>query len=481
MLIREPAAIRAKRLHPTKPTSADDLVYPDYRGQPANDDPSSAMDRGNSLSTREARTDSNDCMNRPLARIRSLTILACALYCAGCGIPKSVAWVGNADGLIYHTGDGGIGHLDLNTGQNRVILEKQLTGTTAPAASPKGDRFALLKVNSLAREDQLELVVYDMDGKLVHRTDKHRWPADNGTFTAPAIRPAAAIWSPSGRYILFWYSRPTTGEFVYGKYDFQTGMLKPIGPIIPLVDLQLCGLSPIRPDDVGFLAVRNKNAGWNNLYFVRWDGWEYPIITPQVVMNELARMNPAAAGGPFLLQRPIPKAPVIASGWKDGAITLGMGQGDFTIDTVTQTVTYENALPAEQDEREASRDKAVVARLPIGDGSFAVQCRLVPNRGKETYLLEVVEPATGRVQPIGFAGATPEFIAISPAMRSPDQTMVAVTYVMARGKVFTTIVDDQGKVRATIQTAGDGWKQSLKKMDSVKPKAVASIQERKSG
>lgn len=244
----------------------------------------------------------------------------CAIYAAvlaliafsGCSIPRSMVWLPDNSGLAFMTDDGSIAKFDLKSETLTKLADASDTLTTIPGISPRHE-VALIRATShykISRtEYQFDLVeiLIAKEGEEATLKKRVRWRADNGAYRKPTLRRSAALWSPSGKHILFWYESGNT-QYRVGHYNLETGTIRELVDTVPLFDVRHVGLNPIRPDDAGYLAVRRTGGGWSDLYFVSWDGWENHLgPTPELlgspVSGQQAGQQPIAPDDPKMQRR----------------------------------------------------------------------------------------------------------------------------------------------------------------------------------
>src|SRR5205085_11200293 len=108
---------------------------------------------------------------------RRLALLAAALLpalAAGC-LPNAT-WLPDSTGFVYTGGDhkDKLYLYDLDKKAARVLVEKG-AGPAWPAVSPDGKRIAVALRTDDGTNVNLEVIVFDRDGKELHRSDKMNW------------------------------------------------------------------------------------------------------------------------------------------------------------------------------------------------------------------------------------------------------------------------------------------------------------------
>ncbi|MBW3541974.1 MAG: hypothetical protein KY476_17025 [Planctomycetes bacterium] len=449
---------------------------------------------------------------RARSNIGSLAAVA-LLLAAGCGTPRSVVWTSDSSALIYVSDDGSIARFDLASGAHWPVVPPTKTLTVIPAVSPDGGEYAVLRIGSRTGFDVLQTVIFDAEGREVAASPPATWPVYNGRINRESPRPAAALWarrdSDGRNFLLFWYTSPLDGTFRFGVFNVETAEFKPIVETVPLVDALNVGLSPIRPDGEGFLAVRGRFDGFTNLYFVDWDGWEHPLnaapavrafeerTRPDLDLEEnplLAQLllpgrlppppfYPDLPPPPFLppypfeprippLPLPIPlppppdepeplemsgRLPIANLGWQGPVLDIIVGEGLLRANTRDQQVIYveDNDLRLQ---REYLAEEKIFHYTPIGTGPYAVQLRVDWKGEGQRYVVELADRRGNRSRPLGVVSVAAPFAPIVPA---PDGRKVAATTADHDGRVWTTVIDEQGRSLAVFQVSGPGWAESL--------------------
>jgi Tol biopolymer transport system component len=87
-------------------------------------------------------------------------------------------WLPDSSGFVYTTSKQQLLRYDVATGKTQVLVADTGTKTLSPAVSPDGKRIAVARLHGKGKErdgvleagpDTLEIVVFDLDGKELHR------------------------------------------------------------------------------------------------------------------------------------------------------------------------------------------------------------------------------------------------------------------------------------------------------------------------
>ncbi len=200
-------------------------------------------------------------------RTSVLRLLSAALLLGcGAGCLPNATWLPDSSGFVYTGGKNkdALYLYDLEKKAPRVLVEKG-AGPAWPAVSPDGKRIAVALRTKEDSTVSIEVVVFDRDGKELHRSPKMKWMAGAG----PDVVTPQAFWVPGKDKLLL----ESDGTTVF--YD-----LKSKSDTLLDVTLSTYRNTPIRPDGKGFLAVPKEGGG--PIYFVDWDGKKQDIqLTPK--------------------------------------------------------------------------------------------------------------------------------------------------------------------------------------------------------
>lgn len=416
-----------------------------------------------------------------MRRTRWLGIVAVTIPCliAGCQVPREAAWLPDSSGLLFTDEDGAVLRLDAATGKRETIVAEGLTRTRIMAVDPSGKRFALVRAMPEAGGDSVEVLFYGLDGKLVQKTEPVRWEAENANPPPATPWQSGAVWSPTGKHLLVWYLGPK--DLRFGQCDVESGTVKRLAGITPLVHTLAFGLSPISDDDRGFLASveekpQEKPEGKAEekpqegpreepgarpavpdraVFFIEWNGRRHEgRIAPEVnaLLEEEGKKfdnKPGTDKSPPLSETPLVPFPV--GRWEKGTAVIEVAGGLARLDTVKDTIEY-RADERRQEDRRKMLAEGILYRVPIGQGPCSVQCRKAQtNEDTETLHVEIAGPEPGKTTRLGTLQVNLGTIALGHVPRvaipSPDGKLVAVTY--KDGNVFyTAVVNSQGKVVA---------------------------------
>jgi hypothetical protein len=187
-----------------------------------------------------------------LLRNRCLILVALGILTqAGC-VPT--VWLPDSSGFVYvkPVKGGHLVHFDIKSKKERVIVEN-IGRKTWPAISPDGKRIAVAGGfrHGPKLGTTLQFVIYDFQGKTVHRSKEFDWTKEE------VYERTMLFWSPKGDMLVV-----TGGPTAI--YNLEADTLKAVQgyPVI-------LGGTPIRPDGSGFLVA---DLDSNSVGFVDWTG-----------------------------------------------------------------------------------------------------------------------------------------------------------------------------------------------------------------
>jgi hypothetical protein len=189
---------------------------------------------------------------------------ALAFLAAGCNMP-GVAWLPDSSGFVFTEAKGArVVHYDVKKKARRVVVTDTGTRTIWPAVSPDGKQVAVARWAQFPdRTSQLQVTLYDLDGKMAHRSRAYPW--SEARANQPEVGLTCLFWARADKLVVF------TGEDTALYDPFQNTLVR-VANCMPWP----VGNNPARPDGRGFLASVRRGAG-EKLSFVTWDGKARPL------------------------------------------------------------------------------------------------------------------------------------------------------------------------------------------------------------
>jgi len=218
--------------------------------------------------------------------IRKLTTLLLLITCSGC-VPD-VAWLPDSSGIVYTVTQWPfmsleedknkkreeytqLMHFDLKSKAVREIA-KVKGNTIKIAIRPKTQHMALIEFQKADIQTSMQVVLVDMQGKVVHRSKTFSWgKLVTDSFTDNCFQ---LFWSPDGSKLLICDTLICDTQMAI--YDVKAGSILSLGQMWPMI----FGSTPVIPDGQGFLASDKNSA----LFLVTWEGAKKPIeISPELL------------------------------------------------------------------------------------------------------------------------------------------------------------------------------------------------------
>ncbi len=261
--------------------------------------------------------------------------------CAGC-LPNAT-WLPDSSGFVYTGGKNkdALYLYDLEKKEPRVLVEKG-AGPAWPAVSADGKRIAVALRHDDGKDVTLEVIVFDRDGKELHRSPKLDWTKH--VKAASTRWRHQAFWVPKQDKVLLYSDGKT------GRYDLKTK-----GVVTHDWIVSTFGDSPILSDGKGYLAYDREGGG--SLVVVDWDDKEKKIeLTPKDALKTFGQVgDPLQA----MLYYPL----MHASHWDGSTAVASWDDVRVKIDPDKAVGTVEHFKPA------LSEDKKVIQeqlQLPAG-------------------------------------------------------------------------------------------------------------------
>jgi hypothetical protein len=254
-----------------------------------------------------------------------------------CGCINGVGWLPDSKGFVFTTDSGALVLFDLDKRAPRVLVADTKSNTYWPAVSPDGKQVAVARLDiDAAKKGHLQVLVYDLAGKLVHESPRFAWGQAAAGNVDSANTATQLFWEPQGKKVLVYGStRATHG--VTGIYDPDTGKMESWDNSVPTA----YGTSPVRPDGKGFLlaklSVAQGDEKFGGIEFVDWSG-KGKRVALDFDLNEAEDKDRVLYHFWPVLR---------SSEWRGNTALLTLPEGRTHIDTEALKATSKEADPAE--------------------------------------------------------------------------------------------------------------------------------------
>jgi len=212
-------------------------------------------------------------------RLWLLALPAALLLVSGC-VPA--LWLPDSSGFLYVTRDRVAILYDVKSGKKQVIVRELPANTPWPALSPEGKRFAVARLapQDAGKQFEVQIIVYDLKGKEVHRSPLFPWQE----FDDRDVHATGVFWARTREKLIV---QDFHDEGQVGIYDLEKKtLIKVEGIPAPF------GGTPLAPDDKGFLVTREEDREPKlGMFLVGWDGKEQPIKVDEEINKEEDTMN----------------------------------------------------------------------------------------------------------------------------------------------------------------------------------------------
>ena len=348
-----------------------------------------------------------------------ISLIFAAPTSVGCLPYQGVKWLPDSSGFVFTSTDcRQLIHYDLGKRQRRVVVQDDEVQTAWPGLSPDGKQIALARVDSRSKPHKVELLVYDLQGKELHRSPVFAWK--EAEYEDEYTR--ALYWSPhTHKLIVHCYGkRGKTSRGVTGIYDLNTKNLIFLDGL-PLV----FGDTPVRPDGKGFLFLKLNGE----IALVDWEGKEQKI--GQVPEGS----DPFARG---MFQFPY----IGVSRWEGNTAVTTFSNKRVRIDTEKQRISIEELNKADV----TVQGRSILQQYAFPDGGAVIRMlRLKDDEIKNgTWRIEIIKPGEKRPHVLADIG---NFCALFP---SPDRKFVAIRGVNMAEFEPIRVIDSRGDLVAEV-------------------------------
>jgi len=214
-------------------------------------------------------------------RRRGWILLSLLIVIPGC--VNGVSWLPDSSGFVFTTDSGKLVVYDVKTKATRVLVEDTKSSTYWPAVSPDGGRIAVARLRFDDLKSHLQVVVYDLKGKVVHESKSIAWGRSDQKPDDDMNTTTQLFWDPAGNKLLI-YGSIHTRYGTTGIYDMNSGATTLFERTVPSV----YGVTPIRPDGKGFVLAKLSNKGekLEELMWVDWQGKVKPVRAAFELKND---------------------------------------------------------------------------------------------------------------------------------------------------------------------------------------------------
>jgi Tol biopolymer transport system component len=294
-----------------------------------------------------------------------------------------------------------------------------------PALSPDGKQVAVARLVRTKEDEKthtLQVIIYDLAGKEVHRSKDLPWTNEGKGGDA----------GPMGTEV---YWAASAGKLVVGNLDdLKTGIYDLTKKLLVTLDgtPAAFGGSPVRPDGKGFLITRRDDGPESlKVLLVDWDGKAQPIDMKPDTID--ADSKSSSVQFPW----------AGTSGWKGQVAEVSYGTSRIRIDTEKRVGTFE-AIPKAEGTVD---EKDIVQQYAFPNGA-RVRVLAEQQNNQTKYQLEFLK--AGEKQPKVVSTQEKNSFVLSP---SPDRKWVAARVVGDDKTIF--LMDAKGDVK---QIAGSNVK-----------------------
>jgi hypothetical protein len=344
---------------------------------------------------------------------------------AGC-IP-GITWLPDSSGFVYTGGNDGerLMLFDLAKGTPQTLVADTKCHTTWPAVSPDGKHTAVARlVHEKNKRDTLQILIYDMKGKITQRSSKFSISEVTKEDNRPDVLPTEVFWGPKNKIIVSAW----TQSLAVAIFDVKADRIVTVqGAHATPFDGK-----PFRPDGKGFLITKETNK-IPALSLVDWEGHEHPIALnlPGQESKDLEDM----------LYWPV----LCTSSWKGNQAIVFTSRARCEIDTDKLVGRYQSTAADHP-----NSDNSIRQHFDFPNGSNALQIvdwtkRVRQDSEEKFSRLEFVDLRQRRTTRLRESSAYAVLFA------SPDGKHVAVRWPKDDKEESIWVIDQDGKIAAKIK------------------------------
>jgi len=383
-----------------------------------------------------------------IKELRRLSVAVLLATAAGCGFADSrMAWSPDSKSLFYGTDDHSIKQYDLEKKATRV-LERGSDAPTNVAISLDGNFAAVSAAGWGSDCSGVVVSIYNLAKDQLVASKSQLWGNKD---SKRDFRKSACFWCPSNRRVLICYLAGEYSDSVEAVvYDTEKATLGRIKGSPPAASIcSYIGISPIRPDGKGFLAMDNK-PGEFRFSFVDWEGWERKIEKSENVTNLLDALEKTETGKLSKAEQDsFAKAmfiPVPRARWDGNVIVCPFYKGALRIDTDRHLIEYQE-MKEQAEERHRLAEEGVLLRETFAGDRFALQIL----QDRKNKLVQIVDLSKDRRRTlVSLSDAAKDSCTMA---RSPNGNFIAVRYSM-QGSSKVLVMGKDGEPVASLDAAG---------------------------
>ena len=378
------------------------------------------------------------------------------LISIGCGPASPPVWNKDSRSFFYAQTDGSVHQYDLDKMASRTLLGPGQQQPRQVALGPKVPAICFAQAALGADSGAAQVGFASLLNAELSWSKLEVWGDPNARRD---ICPVSCYWCPTGRRVLLWYQqsaavpgliKSATPFGRFAVYDVTTHKLSELTTATPAVILgQVINASPICPDGSGYVAMKLADTG-PRLFFVTWDGWEYPLAMDEEIEALLILMADTKTDDSYKMQKffPLPQGT-----WSNNVLKFSLRDGTVVIEPKSRKVSMQPLTERQQKEFEqiAAADSADAPWRTIqvaafqGD-RFSLHARM--NMG--TARIDLVDSQEDRRRVI-LEGTFPIMYFIHHLFPSPDGKHILVSLIERPGpRTWIHVINSDGTILAKV-------------------------------
>lgn len=378
------------------------------------------------------------------------------LIAIGCGPASPPVWNKDSRSFFYSNTDGSVHQFDLDKMASRTLLGPGQQLPRHVALGPNIAAISFAQAALGAESGAAQVGFASLPNAEISWSKLEVWGDPNARRD---ICPVSCYWCPTGRRVLLWYQqsaavpgliKSATPFGRFAVYDVTAHKLSELTTATPAVILgQVINASPICPDGSGYLAMKLADKG-PRLFFVTWDGWEYPLALDEEIEALLILMADTKTDDSYKMQKlfPLPQGT-----WSNNVLKFSLRDGTVVIDPKSRRVSMQQLTERQQREFEHitaadSTDapwRTIQAAAFQGD-RFALHARL--NKG--TARIDLVDFKEDRRRVV-LEGTFPLNYFIHHLFPSPDGKLILASVIERPGtRTWIHVINADGTILTKV-------------------------------